>query len=196
MVSGVSCFQLVTAVMEIVMKTLEKTAVLAASCGEKPDLVLAGVSENYAELAEDQALLFGDHEEFKSAAETFTVADDGAQFGGVGRDGNGELERDDFAGLHFTAERRADAVEAEFARTPPIGGSETFAEDGDLDADVKTVSGIATQPLLGLRGRLGTVSQSELQFEVLARSYWASAACGCGPLVVIVLDRSGRAQRH
>jgi hypothetical protein len=133
------------------------------------ELVLAGVGQNYAELAEDQALVFGDDEEFESAAEAFAVADDGAEFGDVGRDGNGELEGDDFAGVHLAAESGTDAVEAEFAGASPTGGGEAFAEDGDLDADVKTVSGVAAQPLLGFRGRLGTVSQSELQFEVFAK---------------------------
>ncbi len=73
-------------------------------------LFLAGVGQDYAELAEDQALPFGDNEELESAAETFAVADDGAQLGDVGCDGNGKLEGDDFSGLHLTAECGADAV--------------------------------------------------------------------------------------
>jgi hypothetical protein len=192
MVSGVSCLQLVTAVIEIVKKIWGKTMVLGGSCGREPDPVLAGVGQDYAELAEDQALLFGDDEELESAAETFAIADDGAQFGDVGRDGNGKLEGDDFSGLHLAAKGRSDAVEAEFAGASPISDGMAFAEDRDLDADIKTVSGVATQPLCwGFRGRLGTVSQSELQFEIFAK-----LCCGCGLIALIVLDAAGGAQRH
>jgi hypothetical protein len=65
----------------------------------------------------------------------------------VGRNGNRKLEGDDFARLHLAAEGGANAVEAEFARASPISGGVAFPEDGDLDANVKTVAGVSAQPL-------------------------------------------------
>jgi len=126
-------------------------------------------------LAEDEALLFGDHEELESAAEAVAITDHGSKLGNVGRDGHREFERYDFSGHHATAQGRADAVEPQFAGPAPIGAGEAIAKDGDLNPDVEAVPGKAPQPFLGSFGRLGLVGQSGSPF----RRVCAKSACNC-----------------
>ena len=95
----------------------------------------------------------------KSVAEALAVADDGADFDGIGREGQGNFESDDLAGFEASGERGADAVLAHFGGASPAGAEFSGLKHFDLQAHVDGEAGKAAgKGDLGGRGIAGHTS--------------------------------------
>src|ERR1019366_932194 len=82
------------------------------------------------------ALAVVEGEEFKSVAEALEVEDDGADFYGVGGEGQGNTESEDLSGFEASRECGADAVLAHFGGSSPTGAELSGLKHLDLKAHV------------------------------------------------------------
>ena len=101
--------------------------------------------EVVADAADGVALLVVEGEEFESVTEALAIADDGAHFDGIGREGQRNFEGDDLAGFEAAGEGGADAVLTHFGGTPPTVAEFPSLEHFDLQADVDDKTGKAAR---------------------------------------------------
>src|ERR1035437_5680186 len=92
--------------------------------------------EVLADALDGVALAVVEGEEFESVAEALAVADDGADFDGIGRKGQGNFQSDDLAGFEASRECGADAVLAHFGGSSPTGAELSGLKHLDLQAHV------------------------------------------------------------
>ena len=80
-------------------------------------------SEHFADAADHLALDVVESEEFETVAQALAVADDGADFQGIGTEGKRDFEGDDFSGFEFAGESGGGDHDAGIGR----GGATGFA---------------------------------------------------------------------
>ena len=105
---------------------------------QKSGLAFAG--EILADALDSVALAIVEGQEFESVAEALAVAHDGADFDGIGGEGQGNLESDDLARLEAPRERGADSVLAHFGGSSPASAEFSGLEHLDLQAHVDGVA--------------------------------------------------------
>jgi hypothetical protein len=118
----------------------DRFALLTASLSMIRHTLLRGVlgftGEVFADAEDGVALASVEGEEFETVAQALAVADDGADFDGIGRQGQGNFEGDDFAGFKAAGEGGPDAILAHFGRASPAGAEFSCLKHFDLQADV------------------------------------------------------------
>src|ERR1700722_4132938 len=100
-------------------------------------------SEHFADAGDGVALGIAEGEEFETVAEALTIADDGADFQGIGAEGQRNVEGNDFATFEFSGEGGADTILTEFSRASPTGAELAILEHADLHADIHGIARIA-----------------------------------------------------
>ena len=96
-----------------------------------------------ADALDGVALAVVEGEEFESVAQALAVADDGADFDGIGRKGQRNFKSNDFAGFEASGESGADAVLSHFGGASPAGAEFSGLKHLDLQADVDGEAGKA-----------------------------------------------------
>jgi len=78
------------------------------------------------------ALAVVEGEEFESVSESLAVADNGADFDGIGRQGQRNVQRHNFTGIEAAGEGGANAILAHFGGASPAGAELSGLEHFDL----------------------------------------------------------------
>jgi len=111
--------------------------------------------EVLADAHDGVALAVVEGEEFESVAEALAVANDGADFDGIGRKGQGNFQSDDLAGFEAAGKGGADAVLAHFGGASPASAELSGLKHFDLQAYVDDEAGKAASEGDLARRRIG-----------------------------------------
>jgi hypothetical protein len=88
----------------------------------------------------DDFVLVAEYQEFKSAAQSISIADYGTQLGDMWWKGYWEFEIYDLTYLEFAAERGAHAILPQFVAPAPKCDCVSSPKDGGVNAHVETIA--------------------------------------------------------